>query len=118
MDLKKFQPSNKNYCKPIASSNGGRNAHKQKITNPAQSIWFDRKTIQEHLAKTEEKKKGTKIYFGAFVEDNVGENSEVKDSRELKEELTVIWGASHNNEGPAVKVLPVNEGKLYPPKCR
>lgn len=117
MDLEKFKRLRESYDKQIGSGEPGKDQDGNKITTQTQSVWFDRKTIQDLLDRTDEKTGGIKIYFGEYDEDTADEVSSVKDPKELVGKLTVILGASDNNEDPTDGNLLRNGGKVCPPHC-
>lgn len=65
MDLKKFRKLRESYDKQIGSGEPGQDHEGRKITSQTQSVWFDRKTIQELLDQTDEKTGGIKIFLGS-----------------------------------------------------
>ena len=117
MDLKKFEKLRKSYAEQVGCGESGKDHRGEKVTKQTQSLWFDRKTIEELLAKTDEKTGGIKIYFGEYDEDTADEVTNIKDPQELVGKLTVILGASNNNEDPTDGALLRNGGKICPPHC-
>lgn len=117
MDLKKFEKLRKSYAEQVGCGESGKDHRGEKVTKQTQSLWFDRKTIEELLAKTDEKTGGIKIYFGEYDEDTADEVTNIRDPQELVGKLTVILGASNNNEDPTDGALLRNGGKICPPHC-
>ncbi|HLT06356.1 MAG TPA: hypothetical protein VK014_02460 [Cyclobacteriaceae bacterium] len=117
MDLNKFKKLRESYAKQIGRGEYGKNREGKKITDQTQSIWFDRKTIQDLLDQTDEKTGGIKIYFGEYDEDTADEVTSVKDTKDLVGRLTVILAASNDNEDPTDGKLLKNGGKICPPNC-
>ena len=117
MDLEKFRKLRENYNKQIGSGEPGKDQEGRKITKQTQSVWFDRKTIQNLLDQTDEKTGGIKVYFGEYDENTAEEVSYIKDTKELVGKLTVILAASNNNEDPTDGDLLRNGGKVCPPDC-
>ncbi len=117
MDLKKFKKLRDSYAKQVGSGEPGTDQDGKKITSQTQSVWFDRKSIQELLDQTDEKTGGIKIYFGEYDEDTADEVPSIKDPKELVGKLTVILGASNNNDDPKDGALLMNGGRICPPNC-
>src|SRR5690554_5186458 len=117
MDLKKFKQLRESYEKQIGQGKSGIDKNGEKITRQTQSVWFDRKSIQELLDKTDEKSGGIKIYFGEYDEETAGEVPNINDPNDLVGKLTVILGASNNNEDPKEGALLKNGGRICPPHC-
>lgn len=117
MDLKKFEKLRRGYSEQVGSGKSGKDQNGKDITNQTQSVWFDRKSIEELLEKTDEKTGGIKIYFGEYDEDTADEVTYSKDPNELVGKLTVILGASNNNDDPTDGALLRNGGKICPPHC-
>ncbi len=117
MDLEKFRKLRENYNKQVGSGEPGTDQEGKKITRQTQSVWFDRKTVQDLLDQTDEKTGGIKIYFGEYDEDTAGEVASAKEPKELIGKLTVILGASNNNDDPKDGTLLRNGGKVCPPDC-
>lgn len=118
MELKKFNRMCNRYGKHIGRGKSCKDCNGQKITNQSQAIWFDRKSIQELLDKTDEQTGGIKIYFGEYDEETIGEISDVGDPKGMIGKLTVILGASNDNEDPIEEAMLMNGGKICPPHCR
>src|SRR5690554_6887174 len=117
MDLKKFKQLRESYDRQIGKGESGKDKNGEKITSQTQSVWFDRKAIQELLDKTDEKSGGIKIFFGEYDKETADEVPGVKDPSDLVGKLTVILGASNNNEDPDDGALLRNGGKICPPDC-
>lgn len=117
MDLKKFEKLRRGYSEQVGSGKSGKDQNGKDITNQTQSVWFDRKSIEELLEKTDEKTGGIKIYFGEYDEDTADEVTGIKDPKELVGKLTVILGASNDNDDPTDGALLRNGGKICPPHC-
>jgi len=117
MDLKKFKQLRESYEKQIGQGKSGIDKNGEKITRQTQSVWFDRKTVQELLDKTDEKKGGIKIFFGEYDKETSEDVLGVKDPSDLIGKLTVILGASNSNEDPEDGALLRNGGRICPPDC-
>lgn len=117
MDLKKFKKLRDNYSQHAGSGKSSKDRNGKIISNQTQSVWFDRKTIQELLDKTDEKKGGIKIYFGEYDKETLDLVTEIKDPLDLIGRLTVILGASNENEDTEEPALLRNGGKICPPNC-
>ena len=117
MNLKKFRRLCDNYDKHIGSGKSCRDCHGKKITRQSHAIWFDRKSIQELLDQTDESTGGIKIYFGEYDEETLDEISGVDDPQAMVGKLTVVLGASNDNEDPGEESMLMNGGKICPPHC-
>jgi hypothetical protein len=117
MDVEKFKKLRKNYEKQIGCGNSGKNRKGKKITSQTQSVWFDRKSIEELLAKTDKDKGGIKIYFGEYDEETIAEVSEGNDPEDYVGKLMVILGASNDNEETVESSRLINGGSICPPNC-
>lgn len=117
MDIKKFEKLRKNYKQQIGSGRNGKDQNDKEITEQTQSVWFDRKLVQELLDKTDEKSGGIKIYFGQYDKETAGEVPDIKDPSDLIGRLTVILGASNENVDPTDGALLRNGGRVCPPEC-
>lgn len=117
MDLKKFNQLRKSYTEQVGRGESGKDQNGNPVTKQTQSVWFDRKTIQELLDQTDEVTGGIKIYFGEYDKDTVDEVTDIKDPNELIGKLTVILGASNDNEDPTEGVSLRNGGRICPPHC-
>lgn len=113
MDLKKFQELTKAYQDSIGSGKPGHNRDRQPITKQSTSIWFDRKTLENLLAKTDEKTGGIKIFFAQYGPDDLLES----EKHDYTGQLTVVLAASNDNEDPTEEDEIENGGRLCPPDC-
>lgn len=119
MDLEKFKRMRENYKKEVGKGEPARNREGSKITEQTQSVWFDRATVEELLAKTDKKTGGLKIYFGEYGNDTTLDevSSSLRKSTDLVGRLTVILGASNANEDPKEGSMLRNGGSICPPNC-
>lgn len=117
MDIKKFKQLRESYNHHIGRGKSGRDKNGEKVTHQTQSVWFDRKTIQELLDQTDENSGGIKMFFGEYDSETAGEVQDIDDPRELVGRLTVILSASNDNEDPSEKTMIRNGGKICPPLC-
>src|SRR5690606_22761895 len=112
MDIKKFKQLRESYNHHIGRGKSGRDKNGEKVTHQTQSVWFDRKTIQELLDQTDENSGGIKMFFGEYDSETAGEVQDIDDPRELVGRLTVILSASNDNEDPSEKTMIRNGGKI------
>jgi len=117
MDLKKFIRLRESYKQHVGRGKSGRDQNGDEVKEQTQSVWFDRRTIQELLDKTDEKGGGIKIYFGEYDKETASEVPNIKDPNDLVGKLTVILGASNYNEDPEDEALLRNGGRICPPDC-
>lgn len=116
MDLKIFRQLRENYEKFIANAEKAVNEDTAK--DQTRSIFFDRKTIEELLAKTDEKEGGLKIYLGMYDKETVNVRGEKADSEEYIGKLTLILAASNDNSSTTEDSWIMNGGKICPPNCK
>ena len=116
MDLKEFQQLRENYEKFIAKAE--RAINEDNAMEQTRSVFFDRKVIEELLAKTDEKEGGLRIYLGMYDEDTIAVRGKEENSKDYIGKLTLILTASDNNSGARESSLIVNGGKICPPNCR
>lgn len=117
MEFKKFRRLCRNYDQHIGRGKSCRDCNGKKITKQSHSIWFDRKSIQELLDKTDEHAGGIKIYFGEYDEETIDEISHVEDPKSMIGKLTVVLAASNDNGDPSDGAMLMNGGKICPPHC-
>mgnify|MGYP003137626733 CR=1 FL=1 len=115
MDLKLFKQLRENYEKFIAKAEKAINGEKAK--DQTRSIFFDRKTIEELLAKTDKKEGGLKIYLGMYDEETVKVRGEKESSDDYIGRLTLILEASNDNSSTTDGSWIINGGKICPPNC-
>ena len=116
MDLKVFRQLRENYEKFIVKAEKAINEDKAK--DQTRSVFFDRKTIEELLAKTDEKEGGLKIYLGMYDDDTVKERGGKEDSEDYIGKLTLILAASNDNSSTTDDSWIRNGGKICPPVCK
>lgn len=116
MDLKIFKQLRENYEKFIVNAEKAVNEDKAK--DQTRSIFFDRKTIEELLAKTDEKEGGLKIYLGMYDKETVNVRGEKAESENYIGKLTLILAASNNNSSTTDDSWIRNGGKICPPDCK
>jgi len=115
MDLKEFQQLRENYEKFIEMAEKAINENKAK--EQTRSVFFDRKTIEELLAKTDEKEGGLRIYLGMYDKGTVDVRGKEENSEDYVGKLTLILTASNNNSSARESSWIMNGGKICPPNC-
>ncbi|AKP50772.1 hypothetical protein [Cyclobacterium amurskyense] len=116
MDLNLFRQLRENYEKFIFNAEKGINGDKAK--EQTRSIFFDRKTIEELLAKTDDKEGGLKIYLGMYDKETVKVRGEKEDTEDYIGKLTLILAASNDNSSTTDDSWIRNGGKICPPDCK
>ncbi|MDO6439997.1 hypothetical protein [Cyclobacterium sp. 1_MG-2023] len=115
MDLKLFKQLRENYEKFIAGAEKAINGDNAK--DQTRSIFFDRKTLEELLAKTDKKEGGIKIYLGMYDKETVKVRGEKENSDDYIGKLTLILEASNDNSSTTDESWIMNGGKICPPNC-
>jgi len=116
MDLRVFKQLRENYERFIA--NAEKAVNEDKAIDQTRSIFFDRKTIEELLSKTDEKEGGLKIYLGMYDKETANVRGEKEESEDYIGKLTLILAASNSNSSTTDDSWIRNGGKICPPDCK